>query len=105
MIRSGLHIILHFLVPAFVAPGLKKWTKQSWLKLWLTMSATIVIDLDHLLADPLYDPNRCSIGFHPLHTYPAIFVYIVLLFPKRTRVVGIGLLIHIFLDQLDCILM
>lgn len=69
------------------------------------MSATILIDLDHLLADPIYDPNRCSIGFHPLHTYPAILVYIGLLFSKKTRVIGIGLIIHILLDQLDCILM
>jgi len=64
-----------------------------------------LIDLDHLLADPVYAPGRCSIGFHPLHTAPAIGVYALLTLPRRTRVVGIGLLIHIGLDALDCLLM
>jgi hypothetical protein len=40
------------------------------------MALTIIVDLDHLLADPIYDPNRCSIGFHPLHSYPAIVIYL-----------------------------
>ena len=31
------------------------------------MLATMVVDLDHLLADPILDPQRCGIGFHPLH--------------------------------------
>ena len=35
----------------------------------------MLVDLDHLLADPIYDPERCSIGFHPLHSIPAIVVY------------------------------
>ena len=30
-----------------------------------------------LVADPLYDPNRCSIGFHPLHTAPAVALYVL----------------------------
>lgn len=58
--------------------------------------------LDHLLADPIYAPNRCSIGFHPLHTAPAIAVYAGLCVPKKTRLFGIGLLIHIVLDAIDC---
>ena len=57
---------------------------------------------DHLLADPIYAPNRCSIGFHPLHTAPAIAVYAGLCVPKRTRLFGIGLIIHIVLDAIDC---
>ena len=69
------------------------------------MLATMVIDLDHLLADPLYDPNRCSIGFHPLHTQWAVLVYIVLAVIPSTRIAGFGLLIHIVLDSLDCIWM
>ncbi len=32
------------------------------------MLATMAIDLDHLLADPVFDPDRFCIGFHPLHT-------------------------------------
>ncbi|SHG58712.1 hypothetical protein SAMN04488522_106168 [Pedobacter caeni] len=66
------------------------------------MMATMVVDLDHLLAVPIYDPNRCSIGFHPLHSYYAIGVYVILLFFPKTRLVGIGLVIHMILDYIDC---
>ena len=62
----------------------------------------MVVDLDHLLAVPIYDPNRCSIGFHPLHSYYAIGVYVILLFFPKTRLVGIGLVIHMILDYIDC---
>ena len=66
------------------------------------MVATMIVDLDHLLADPIYDPERCSIGFHPLHTTPAIAVYVLLAAWPKTRLVGVGLLIHMALDLGDC---
>lgn len=66
------------------------------------MLATMVVDADHLLADPVYDPDRCSIGFHPLHTIPAIAAYGVLTVVPATAVVGSGLLIHMALDATDC---
>ena len=69
------------------------------------MLAGWLIDLDHLLADPIYAPGRCSIGFHPLHSTAAIALYGVMTVPKRTRLLGLGLLIHIALDALDCALM
>lgn len=69
------------------------------------MLSAFVIDLDHLLATPMFDPNRCSINFHPLHTYYAIIIYVLLFFPKRTRVFGIGIFIHIIADMADCLLM
>ena len=69
------------------------------------MVATMLIDLDHLLATPIFDPNRCSINFHPLHTYWAIGLYVILLIPKKTRLIGIGLVIHIIADSADCALM
>ncbi len=68
------------------------------------MLATMAVDLDHLLADPIFDPNRCSVGFHLLHSYPAIAIYIVLLFFPKTRIVAVGLLFHMLTDQLDCLL-
>lgn len=93
------HIFLHFLVPAIVAVI---FYRKTLLKAWLIMMATMVVDLDHLLAVPIYDPNRCSIGFHPLHSYYAIGVYVILLFFPKTRLVGIGLVIHMILDYIDC---
>lgn len=93
------HIFLHFLAPAIVAVV---FYRKTLLKAWLIMVATMAVDLDHLLAVPVYDPNRCSIGFHPLHSYYAIGVYVILLFFPKTRLVGIGLVIHMILDYIDC---
>lgn len=105
--RGLLHIIAHFAVPALVASGMVKWlpVPRKWVYYWVIMASTIVIDLDHFLADPIYDPNRCSIGFHPLHTVWAIGLYLALLFPQKTRIVAVGLLIHIVLDGIDCFMM
>ena len=64
----------------------------------------MLVDLDHLLAVPIFDPNRCSINFHPLHSFYAIGVYTIMLIPKKIRVLGIALLLHMFTDYLDCIL-
>jgi len=67
------------------------------------MVLTMVIDLDHLLADPIYDPERCGIGFHPLHSYPAILVYLVMMAIPKVRLAACGLVIHMALDGIDCI--
>ena len=98
-IRPVLHLGLHAAVPALVA-----WLffRSRWKVAWLTMVATMLVDLDHLLATPIYHPGRCSIGFHPLHTYPAIAAYALLTVPRATRLVGLGLLIHMALDAVDC---
>ncbi len=76
-----------------------------WRRAWIVMLAAMVIDVDHLLADPVFDPNRCSIGFHPLHSYAAIAVYLLLLLAPVTRLIGVGLIIHVLLDGLDCLWM
>lgn len=99
MIRSVIHLALHFLVPAAVA-GV--FFRASFLRAWATMCATMIVDVDHLLADPVYDPGRCSIGFHPLHQYPAIGLYSIALLWPRVRLFAIGLLIHMLLDGIDC---
>jgi hypothetical protein len=98
-VRSIVHLILHFAVPLGIA-----WAffRTRWRSAAAIMIATMIVDLDHLWANPVYDPQRCSIGFHPLHAWPAIAVYAVLLVPSRTRLVGIGLLIHMALDGIDC---
>lgn len=79
------------------------WRQKQWLKPYCVLMATMLVDLDHLLANPIYDPNRCSIGFHPLH-HPIVFVvYIGLAIYPKTRLVGVGLLIHMMLDGIDCL--
>lgn len=100
--RTAVHLLLHFAVPLAVA-----WCcfRPQWRRAALVMISTMLVDLDHLLAQPLFDPNRCSIGFHPLHSPIAIACYAVLLLPARTRWLATGLLIHMALDQLDCMQM
>jgi hypothetical protein len=66
------------------------------------MMLTMLVDVDHLLATPIYDPMRCSIGFHPLHSLYAIAAYIGFIFYSKTRIIGLGLIIHMILDTIDC---
>ncbi len=102
MLRTAVHMALHVLVPAAVA---RIGFSDRWKRACIIMAATMLVDLDHLLATPVFDPNRCSIGFHPLHTLPAVTVYAIMtLFPKL-RLAGIGLLIHMGLDLMDCLFM
>lgn len=100
MAGTILHLLLHALVPVAVA-----WTffRPDWKRVALIMLATMVVDLDHLLADPIFDPARCSIGFHPLHSGPAIAGYLLLTLFRQTRPIGLGLLIHMALDAADCL--
>lgn len=94
-----LHIALHFIVPAIITA---LFFRSDWKKAYLMMVATMLVDLDHLLATPIYDPLRCSIGFHPLHTLYPIIAYGVLCLFKATRYIGWGLVIHMALDSVDC---
>lgn len=94
-----LHISLHLVVPLVVV-GL--FFKKDWKIAYFIMLSTMLVDLDHLLANPIYDPNRCSIGFHPLHQPWFIAFYFILSFYPKTRFIGVGLIIHMVLDAIDC---
>ncbi len=102
MIRAVIHMLLHVAVPAAIA---RQYYGKIFLRAWLIMLATMLVDLDHLLADPVYDPERCSIGFHPLHQYPVIAFYVLLAAWPKTRLIGLGLVIHMLLDGIDCVWM
>ena len=108
---------MHVVVPVLFALGLYR---PRWRSALLLMLATMLVDADHLLADPIYAPERCSIGFHPLHRAPAIVLYAFMfalpLVLRRTaaerrsseplravHLVGLGLLIHMALDAIDCV--
>ena len=94
-----IHILLHIAIPFGVTVALYR---DRWLWPFVIMLMGMAIDLDHLLADPIYDATRCSIGFHPLHTMFPILGYTILLGFKKTRLLGMGLCIHILLDLIDC---
>ncbi len=99
ILQGIVHYSMHFLVPGIIA-----WYfyKPIWKKAWGIMLLTMLVDLDHLWATPIFDPDRCSIGFHFLHSYYAIAIYVGLLFFKRTRIVAIGLCLHMLTDWQDC---
>lgn len=100
MLQTLVHYSLHFLFPGLLA---RLVYPLQWQRAWLVMLATMLVDADHLLATPIFDPHRCSIGFHPLHTWPAIALYIGLLVPARTRVAALGLVLHMCTDYQDCL--
>lgn len=100
MLQFLVHYSLHFLAPGLIS---FVFFRKYWKRAWLIMIATMLIDLDHLFAVPIFDPDRCSINFHPLHTYWALGIYIILLFFKKTRIIAVGLIFHLLTDFIDCL--
>ncbi len=97
------HYALHLIFPGCVA---YLFFRKSWKKAWLIMLATMLVDLDHLWAWPdVFMADRCSIGYHPLHTYWAIAFYFVMTIIPKLRIIGIGLLLHMLTDWQDCLWM
>lgn len=103
IVRTLLHYSLHFLVPILL--GYIFWRK-NWKLASILMISTMVIDADHLLATPIFAPDRCSIGFHPLHTIWAAIIYVALLFVPswKFKAIAVGCLFHLFTDSVDCYL-
>lgn len=101
LLQIALHYGGHWLVPFLIARVL--WAK-NWLRAGLVVASANLIDLDHLLADPMFDPDRCSIGFHPLHGWFAAGAYCaMLLVPKWwVRAFAVGALWHLAVDLGDC---
>ena len=103
MAQSIAHYSLHFLAVGLIA---YLYDRKNWKKYWLILIATMLVDADHLLADPIFAPGRCSIGFHPLHSYFAIGIYFlgtIFVKNKIVKLVFIGLLFHMCTDFLDCL--
>ncbi len=96
-----IHYGLHFIFPALIA---FLFFKKQRLKVTMIFITTMLVDIDHLLASPIFDSNRCSINFHPLHSYIAIGIYAIGTFFKPTRIIAIGLLLHMIADALDCLM-
>ena len=128
--RAVIHLILHVLVPFLVAIiGSKLCAnvehKKRWLFVFIVLMLTMLVDIDHLIADPIYAPGRCSIWFHPLHTFWPMLVYVcMMLWPLLLKIrivkrnvhgalnkhyvvglLGLGLVIHMLLDWFDCLWM
>lgn len=103
MFQQLVHYSLHFLVIGLIA---YLYDRGNWLRYWLILAGTMLVDLDHLLANPIFDPERCGIGFHLLHSELAITAYVLgMIFIKHKiiRLICIGLFFHMFTDFIDCI--
>lgn len=126
--RASIHLVLHVLVPALVALILTRsslfhsfvggWV--SWKSIFVILMLTMAVDIDHIVAEPIYSPGRCSIWFHPFHTLWPIIGYVCMtLWPivlkirsvemaRKDRIIGglgLGLVIHMLLDWSDCLWM
>ena len=102
MTQTLIHYFFHLGMPLIVA---YVFFRNDYKKAYLILLVTMLVDLDHLLATPIFSPNRCSINFHPLHTYYAMALYVsMLLLPKPYKIIGLGLLLHILTDLNDCVM-
>ncbi|HCI75541.1 MULTISPECIES: DUF6122 family protein [unclassified Psychrobacter] len=102
MMQTLIHYFFHFGMPLIVA---YVFFRNDYKRVYLILLATMLVDLDHLLATPIFSPNRCSINFHPLHSYYEMIVYVAMLvLPKPYRVIGLGLLLHMLTDLNDCVM-
>ncbi|MCH8535983.1 MAG: DUF6122 family protein [Flavobacteriaceae bacterium] len=99
-----LHYFLHFF--AIIAIAYCYQPKQ-WKLNYLILLATMLVDLDHLWASPIFDPNRCSIGTHTFHTPLFISVYVTTLVVVQNyhvKLIALGLVFHMITDAIDCFL-
>jgi hypothetical protein len=79
------------------------WRSKRSVVVLASILASNLIDLDHLLATPIYDPLRCSITAHPLHSVLLIPLYILATRWERTRYIALGILVHIVVDSIACL--
>lgn len=101
MLKFTIHYSLHFVIPFLIS---YLFFRKKWKTVYLIFLLSMLIDLDHLFANPIFVENRCSINFHPLHTYLAIGVYTLGLVFKKTRIIALALLFHMLTDFIDCYL-
>lgn len=99
-LREIFHYFLHFVFPLLIA---KVFFKENWQKAYLLMLATMIVDVDHIFANPVFDPNRSSVGFHILHRYPMVLLYFLgtVFLKGNYRIIAVGLLFHMITDFQD----
>ena len=59
--QGFVHYFLHFGLPMIVAYF---FFREKFWKAYFIFILSMLVDADHLLANPIFDPCRCSIGFH-----------------------------------------
>ncbi|GAB2766028.1 DUF6122 family protein [Salinimicrobium soli] len=105
MLQTAIHYFLHFI---FIGAIAYWYDREHWGRNWLILLATMLVDVDHLLASPIFHPDRCSIGHHLLHSVYVIPIYFIgAAFLKKSllKLVFIGLAFHMVTDFIDCLWM
>jgi len=93
-----LHVIfnlsVYFIIGLFIP--------VSYIDLFLVLFAEL-IDLDHLPSKPVYKKGRNSFETHFLHkrVFIVLIIALTMLFIRPIMFLGIGILLHFFLDYLD----
>lgn len=70
----------------------------------MTIFSAELIDLDHIFSKPIYHSKRNPFKTHFLHKKYLLILIIglILLFFRPLMFLGLGLLLHIFLDYIYC---
>jgi hypothetical protein len=101
--QEVIHYGGHFVLPFIIALA---FYRTNWKVVAFILLSTNLVDMDHLIANPVFMEDRCSIQFHWLHTYGFILIYVLMALSKGwLRIVGIGLCLHMFFDFTDCLYM
>ena len=101
----GIHLLSNFMLAAVLTFYVSRTqSKSTLLKIFLVLALSNLIDMDHLLASPIYDPTRCSINFHPLHSWYFFPAYLLGLFFPKTRIFCMGIALHLGVDAIDCVI-
>ncbi len=68
----------------------------------LLITTSNLIDLDHLFSRPIYHPKRNPFKTHFIHKrYKLVLLFsVIILFIRPLMFLGIGLILHLFLDYL-----
>ncbi len=101
VIHLAADIILAVLILQFLE---KTKSEKRFLAVTGILFASNLIDLDHLIANPIYDAARCSINFHPLHSFFMFPIYLAGLYFPKTRILSLGIILHLTLDAINCLI-
>ncbi len=100
-----MNVLIHILASILLVFVIRFFDKKTDIRrIFVLVLGSNLIDLDHFLANPIYSPSRCSINFHPLHSWYMLPVYILGSFWKDYRYLFFGIMLHLILDGIDCLI-
>ncbi|MGO2294411.1 DUF6122 family protein [Psychroflexus halocasei] len=105
-LQALIHYGMHFGVIYFFALKFKH-ADFSVFKIYLIFLSTMLIDIDHLWATPIFQANRCSFGYHTFHSLYAFLIYILIYFLTKSswlKLISFGLIFHLITDEVDCLM-